>query len=54
MREARTPHEGCGTSRERSWRHTVAGVARALSYVVFSALMLVALAQTATAKTKPP
>jgi LPS-assembly protein len=44
MRKARTPHEGCGSSREWSWRPRVAGFTRALSCVVSIALFAIVAA----------
>ncbi|HVZ05279.1 LPS-assembly protein LptD [Hyphomicrobium sp.] len=54
MRRARTPQEGCGTSREGTWRRSAAGVTRALSYVVFSVLLATTASQPAAAKKKLP
>src|SRR6185312_9998016 len=51
MREARTPHEGCGPSREGARRHTAAGFARALLRVVFVVFMAASIAHPALAQT---
>ncbi|AGK57753.1 organic solvent tolerance protein [Hyphomicrobium denitrificans 1NES1] len=54
MREARTPHEGCGRSREGSWRRSAAGFARALLCVVFATLFTVHFPHSAHAAKKQP
>ena len=54
MRGARTPHGGCGTSREWSWRRTVTGFARALSCAVFVALLTFHFSHAAHAASKQP
>ena len=50
MRKARTPHEGCGLSREGSWRRKVAGFARALLRAAVLLLLVSAAAGIAQAK----
>jgi len=54
MREARTPHEGCGTSREGAWRRAAAGLSRALSCVAFLALLGIAPHSAFAASKKQP
>jgi len=50
MREARTPHEGCGSSREGSRRRKVDGIARALLCVLMFVSLSVVSTQSATAQ----
>ena len=54
MRGARAPHEGCGTSRGWSWRHTVAGFARVLSCALLAALLTIHFPDAAHAASKEP
>ncbi len=53
MRRRRTPHEGCGLSRETSWRRTAAGTSRAfacLCAIVFAAAAVFASSSGASAQ----